>query len=81
MKSASCNNDCAVYNIPHEKCLNYCDVPESRVLFHNIIYFVVVTLSTVGYGDITIDSPYAKLCVIILVILAVVLIPNQSSEV
>lgn len=46
-----------------------------------MVYFVVVTLSTVGYGDIVMESSWAKLCVIILLCLAVALIPNQTSEV
>ena len=45
-----------------------------------MIYFVVVTLSTAGYGDIIVRSSLAKLCVIILIFLALVLIPNQTSE-
>jgi hypothetical protein len=46
-----------------------------------MIYFVVVTLSTAGYGDIIMRTALAKLCVIVLLCLAVVLIPNQTSEV
>jgi hypothetical protein len=61
--------------------LDYCDIEESTILVHQILYFVVVTLSTVGYGDITMHSLLAKGCVIILVCLAVVVIPNQTSEV
>jgi hypothetical protein len=61
--------------------LDYCDIESSTVTFHSIFYFVVVTLSTVGYGDITMHSNYAKGCVILLVGLAVVVIPNQTNEV
>jgi hypothetical protein len=50
-------------------------------MVHQILYFVVVTLSTVGYGDITMHSLLAKGCVIILVCLAIVVIPNQTNEV
>lgn len=61
--------------------LDYCDIESQNVYFHSIFYFVVVTLSTVGYGDITMHSDLAKACVIILICLAIVVIPNQTNEV
>lgn len=45
-----------------------------------MVYFVVVTLSTVGYGDIEPISKLGQFCVLILIILATSLIPKQTSE-
>lgn len=57
-----------------------CFVGVSTTNFHQMIYFVVVTLSTVGYGDIIPASFLGKFCVIILIVLAIGLIPKQTSE-
>ena len=45
-----------------------------------MIYFVVVTLSTVGYGDITAKSEEGRLCVIVFIIIVIILIPKQTNE-
>jgi len=41
-----------------------------------MIYFVVVTLSTVGFGDITPISEEGRGTVIVLIIIVIVLIPK-----
>ena len=45
-----------------------------------MIYFVVVTLSTVGYGDVTPQSEEGRVSVIVLIIIVIVLIPKQTNE-
>lgn len=45
-----------------------------------MIYFIVVTLATVGYGDITMKSFEGRLCVIVLIVISIVLIPKQTNE-
>lgn len=45
-----------------------------------MIYFIVVTLATVGYGDITMKSTEGRVCVIILIVISLVLIPKQTNE-
>jgi len=45
-----------------------------------MIYFVVVSLSTVGYGDITPKSELGRVCVIFLIIVAIVVLPKQTNE-
>lgn len=45
-----------------------------------MIYFVVVTLATVGYGDVVPESEEGRVCVIGLIILVLVLIPKQTKE-
>jgi hypothetical protein len=45
-----------------------------------MIYFTVVTLATVGYGDVTPKSEEGRVCVIILIIIVLVVIPKQTNE-
>ena len=45
-----------------------------------MIYFCVVTLSTVGYGDVVPHSEEGRVCVIILIIIVLVVIPKQTNE-
>jgi hypothetical protein len=45
-----------------------------------MIYFTVVTLSTVGYGDIVPYSQEGRVCVIFLIVIVIVLIPKQTNE-
>ena len=51
-----------------------------KATFHEMVYFVVVTLATVGYGDIVPVTELGRVCVIVLIVLAVVLIPKQTNE-
>eukprot|EP01117_Protostelium_nocturnum_P016017 TRINITY_DN6266_c0_g1_i1.p1 TRINITY_DN6266_c0_g1~~TRINITY_DN6266_c0_g1_i1.p1 ORF type:complete len:971 (-),score=202.86 TRINITY_DN6266_c0_g1_i1:19-2931(-) len=44
------------------------------------IYFAVVTLSTVGYGDVTAMTNLGKIAVIIAIACGVVIIPTQASR-
>ncbi|PRP88204.1 potassium channel subfamily T member 1-like [Planoprotostelium fungivorum] len=43
-------------------------------------YFVVVTLSTVGYGDVTPNTPIGRIATIILIFVGVAVIPAQASK-
>jgi hypothetical protein len=44
--------------------------------FHVAVYFVVVTLLTVGYGDIIPSNNWCKLIVLFIVVFTIVLIPR-----
>jgi hypothetical protein len=48
--------------------------------FHQCLYFVVVTLSTVGYGDITPMTPIGRVLVMLVILITIVLIPRQTNE-
>lgn len=41
-----------------------------------MIYFTIVTLSTVGYGDVIPQSEEGRVCVIVLIIIVLVVIPK-----
>jgi len=53
-------------------CSNQVDV----CTFHEMVYFTVVTLATVGYGDVTPQSEEGRVCVIVLIIIVLVVIPK-----
>lgn len=48
--------------------------------FHDFLYFIVVTLSTVGYGDIFPLTEQGRVVIIMLVLMAIYLIPKQTNE-
>mmetsp|Transcript_35561 Transcript_35561/g.34593 ORF Transcript_35561/g.34593 Transcript_35561/m.34593 type:complete len:466 (+) Transcript_35561:403-1800(+) len=54
--------------------------PYSRLTIDDTFYFTIVTLSTVGYGDINPNSTPGKMFIIVIVIITIVLIPKQTSE-
>lgn len=45
-----------------------------------MVYFTVVTLSTVGYGDVVPLSEEGRACVIVLIIIVLTIIPKQLNE-
>ena len=53
---------------------------QENLSFHISVYFIVVTLSTVGYGDIYPISELGKVFVIFLIITALVVVPKQTNE-
>ena len=48
--------------------------------FHSGLYFVVVTITTVGYGDINANYALSKVCTMMLIVLTVAIVPSQTSE-
>lgn len=53
---------------------------DNSIQFHVAVYFVVVTLLTVGYGDIIPETTWGKLIVLFIVVFTIVLIPKQTNE-
>lgn len=54
--------------------------PQLDLTFHTSMYFVGVTLLTVGYGDIAPVSAEAQLIVVVFLLLTLVLVPRSTSE-
>ena len=50
-----------------------------RMPFHDALYFVTTTLTTVGYGDVVVKSTAGKFAVLVMILLGVIIIPAQSS--
>ncbi|OQR96521.1 Voltage-gated Ion Channel (VIC) Superfamily [Achlya hypogyna] len=46
---------------------------------YNAMYFVVITIATLGYGDIAPKSPYGRVIVILLITASTVLLPLEIS--
>ena len=51
-----------------------------RVPFHDALYFVTTTLTTVGYGDVVAVTLVGKMAVLAMICVGVVVIPVQTSQ-
>jgi len=60
---------------------NNCEYPRQALYqFHDMIYFMVVTVTTVGYGDIAPVTMEGRMSVIVIIMVIIGLFPNQYSE-
>ena len=59
---------------------NQAKLNSERLDFHDALYFVIVTISTVGYGDTYPHTFLGKFVVVFIVIFTIVLIPKQTNE-
>ena len=48
--------------------------------FNQSLYFMVVTISTVGYGDITPSSVIGQVVIMFIILIAIIVIPMQTSD-
>jgi Ion channel len=48
--------------------------------FHDSVYFVIVTLATVGYGDEVPSTEFGRVVVLFIIFFTIVLIPAQTNE-
>ena len=53
---------------------------EHRKEYHHYLYFIIVSLTTVGYGDITPKSFSAQLTMLVFVFFILAVIPSQTDE-
>ncbi|CEL99665.1 unnamed protein product [Vitrella brassicaformis CCMP3155] len=78
-------------NKPEKECLEetmlqYDDLPlryRERICHldvHDWIYFVIVTISTLGYGDIAPQTITGRMTVVVLLSVTIVLLPQQTSQ-
>ena len=51
-----------------------------RIPFHDALYFVTTTLSTVGFGDIVVSSAAGKMATLGMIFVGLVVIPVQTSQ-
>lgn len=55
-------------------------IDHTQLQIQDAFYFVIVTVSGVGYGDITPQSPFTRLFVTIVILIALVIIPVHVSR-
>ncbi len=53
---------------------------EKTLQFHDSVYFVIVSLATVGYGDEIPTSEFGRVIVLFIIFFTIVLIPAQTNE-
>jgi len=51
-----------------------------KLEYHDALYFIVVTLSTIGYGDIVPVTLPGKTVVIVLIVVTFMIIPKQTGD-
>ena len=58
------------------------DMPNAgeRLSFDSAFYFMIITVCTVGYGDIKAGSNLARVIIGIFIIMIIVLVSKQTSE-
>ncbi|MEL6321143.1 MAG: ion transporter [Cyanobacteria bacterium J06626_14] len=54
--------------------------PDTFATFLDAAYFAVVTMTTVGYGDITPASEAGRLCTMLMILTGIALIPTQLGD-
>lgn len=48
--------------------------------FHDSVYFVIVSLATVGYGDEIPKTEFGRVIVLCIILFTIVVIPAQTNE-
>ena len=70
-----------VENYGHIDEIDDTNVPGTQIeKFHDAVYFVVITLTTVGYGDITPQTFIGRLLVMFFVTASVLIIPKETGR-
>ena len=55
--------------------------PGAPLQFHDALYFIIVTFSTVGFGDVTPLQPEGRVFTMLVIILFFFLVPMQTAKV
>ncbi|KAH9312112.1 hypothetical protein KI387_027147, partial [Taxus chinensis] len=59
---------------------NNCD-PHGCLTFYHAFYFIIVTISTVGYGDITMNSDWGRAVALLTILIAIIVLPVQINKI
>ena len=60
--------------------LEYPENPHEHFPLHDALYFVIITITTVGYGDITPQQTISRMAALLMVSTTFVLLPLQTSK-
>ena len=52
----------------------------SKLSILDALYYIIVTVATIGYGDVRVTSTYARIACVVFITISVVLIPMRLSE-
>ncbi|KAL3677579.1 hypothetical protein R1sor_027527 [Riccia sorocarpa] len=55
--------------------------PKGCMTFFEAFYFMIVTISTVGFGDVTVHSDWGRAVVILTIVVALVILPAQINKI
>lgn len=55
--------------------------PHGCLTFYHAIYFIIVTISTVGYGDITMHSDWGRAVTLFTILIALLILPAQINNI
>lgn len=58
----------------------YSAQPNAPLEFHHGLYYVIVTILTVGYGDINAMNEYSKACTMLLMVVTIAIVPKQTGD-
>ena len=61
--------------------LNFAPEEASLQNWHDSLYYIMVTFSTIGFGDLTPSSTYSRIVVMFLIILVILYIPWQTGKI
>ena len=60
---------------------SWSDPDLTPMAFHTVIYFIIVTVSTVGYGDYSPASDAGQWTIAILVCVGLIFVPQESRKI
>ena len=55
--------------------------PHGYLTFYHAIYFIIVTISTVGYSDITMHSDWGRAVTLFTILIALLILPAQINNI
>ena len=87
--SMSCPNNCNLDS--SRKGVYLCNLPfgqtqlgasncQTRMMFHDSLYYTLVTFSTVGYGDVVPITAMSRILMLVMIGLTIYVVPNQFKK-
>ena len=56
---------------------SHIDDPDEKYVFHDMLYFTIVTMTTVGYGDISPKSDEGRAIVVFTIVIILSVLPKR----